>query len=133
MLNPFPQLLDYGIFAPTLLRLAAALVLFYAAYALVQERRQICSLRLPIVGRCYPWMVWVSAGVAAFIGAALFVGWETQWAAILGMVVAVKHSLAIKQYAPIRPLPQSTYLLLFVICFSLLLTGAGTFAFDVRL
>jgi hypothetical protein len=133
MLNPFPQLLVFGFFAPTLLRVAVAITQWYIAYALFQNKKEIIATTLPIVGKPGEWMCWLAVLITGLIGVALFFGWETQWAAILGVVIALKHGIGARRYHAIVPLSRSTYVLLGIICLSLLVTGAGALAIDLPL
>ncbi len=133
MLNPFPQLLNYTFFAPTLLRVFAALMFFYVAYALIQKRDVITSTPAPLIGKPTEWMCWLSATIITLTGLALFFGYGTQWAAIVGMIIALNNGLFAHCYQHIMPLARSTYILIFIICLSLLITGAGGIAFDVPL
>lgn len=133
MLNPFPSLLFLGFFAPTLLRVTAALVLGYSAYYLLQERRAVTQAHLPIIGKPAVWMVWLSCSITTLIAAALFFGYGTQIAALLGAIVSIKYAFIPKRLADLSPLSRTTYFLVFVICLSLLISGAGAFAMDLPL
>ncbi len=133
MLNPFPHLLVYGFFAPTLLRVAAALVLFYVAYFLTTKRHELLNTSLPLIGKPQLWILRAAAAIDALIGLSLLVGYDTQWAAILGAVIAVKCLIWKRRYPAIVPLSHIASLLLLVICLSLLVSGAGAFAYDLPL
>jgi uncharacterized membrane protein YphA (DoxX/SURF4 family) len=133
MLNPFPHLLTYTFFAPTLLRVVAACMFFYIAYALIQKRNTVIEMAVPIIGKPSEWMCWLSALITALTGAALLFGYGTQWAAIVGMIIALAYGVAPHRYHAIVLFPRTTFLLLFIICLSLLFTGAGAMAFDVPL
>ena len=133
MLNPFPQLLLYGFFAPTLLRLCAGLALLYIAYTLRAGRKEITQTPMPVVGRVPEWAVWLAGFVVALTGIALILGYYTQWATIIGAVVALKQAAFSRRYSRIIPLSTGANLLLLAICLSLLLSGAGAFAFDLPL
>ena len=63
----------------------------------------------------------------------LAAGYYTQIAALLGAIGAFKAFLFTKRYPEIIPFSRSTYILLIAILLSLLLTGAGAIAFDLRL
>ena len=133
MLNPFPQLLALGFFAPTLLRVAAALVFFYITYVLTTKRREVLETPLPIVGTMPLWLLRSAAAIIALIALSLLVGYDTQWAAILGAVVALKCLVWRHRYPTLIPLSHIASLLLLAICLSLLVTGAGGFAQDLPL
>jgi hypothetical protein len=79
------------------------------------------------------WLVWLYALVSFGTAGLLFVGLWTQAAAIVGILLSLKHGLAPRKYSAIIPLSRAAFLLLFVICLSLLVTGAGALAFDLPL
>ena len=77
MFNPFPGLLTYSFFAPTLLRVAAAFAMFYIAYTINNDRDGILATHFPFVGKGRLWMVRVTAAVTALVGISLLVGADT--------------------------------------------------------
>ncbi len=131
MVTTFPQLLIYGFFAPTLLRITAGITLFFLAHSFWRERAEIIKIIFPIIGRMPRWLVWFSILFEVAVGIALVVGYGTQVAAILGIITALKHLFWWKRFAHLLPFSRSTYYLLAVICISLLFTGAGALAFDL--
>lgn len=132
LLTPFPQFLMFSFFAPTLLRVAAACIFAYLAYRHYQNRQEIAHITFPIVGHG-AWIAWFAILVEAGVAIALFFGWYTQIAAILGAIAALKHIVFVGKYQGFFWLTRSAAFLLFVVCFSLLLTGAGALAFDLPL
>jgi uncharacterized membrane protein YphA (DoxX/SURF4 family) len=130
LLNPFPALLDYRIFAPVLLRVAAGAVFIYLAYVHYQHREQVSSMNFPVIGRA-SWVGWFAVIVEAVIGIALAFGYYTQIASIVGVIAALKHVIWRNKYPSFFVLPRTTSLLLIAILLSLLVTGAGLFAFDI--
>ena len=120
-------------YAPTLLRVAAAFVLFFIAWRVWQGAKALAATSFPLVGKTNLLLVQIAAGITALVGVALFLGWETQWAAILSILIAIKLWYFKKQLGPVVGLAPATYILFVVICLSLLLTGAGKFAFDIHL
>lgn len=132
MLTPFPQLLMFEFFAPTILRIAAALIFIYLAYVHFGNRGALSRMRYPIVGSG-AWIVWVSIILEVAIAAMLFFGYYTQYAAIAGAIFALKMLIWKGKYPTFFVLPRSTAILLLVILFTLLVTGAGAFAFDLPL
>ena len=133
MLNPFPQLLTYGFFAPTLLRLVAASVILFIAWDVWRGARQLAAISFPIVGKTKPWLLQLASGITLLVGLALAFGYDTQWAAILGLLIGLKLMYFRKKVGAVITLEASTYLLLIAICCSLLLSGAGALAFDLPL
>src|SRR3989344_1425735 len=124
MLNIFPDLLVYGFFAPTILRVAVALAFFFGAYVQCVRVRELSQLRFPLVGGG-AWIIWPSIATHAVIGLMFFFGYYTQIAAILGIASSVKGLIYVKKYPRLFPLRRVDYLFLLVICASLLLSGAG--------
>lgn len=133
MLNPFPSLLVYGILAPTLLRVVVAVCFMLIAKHIFQNSTKIKATTVPLIGRPSGWMVWISVLLALLIAFFLFVGLGVQWAALLGLILSLKHALLFKRIDSLTPFSRSTMLLLALVCLSLLLSGAGAYAFDVRL
>jgi uncharacterized membrane protein YphA (DoxX/SURF4 family) len=78
-------------------------------------------------------MVWFSVIATMIDGLALIAGFGTQLAAIVGMIIAIKHTSLSRTYETIRPVARSTYIVLFFICICLLLSGAGPIAIDYPL
>ena len=133
MLSLFPGLLFLAPLATMLLRVFAGLFFVYVAYRMVVTRGEITNARVIIVGHIRDWMVWVSAFVTFVVGILLIIGAWTQAAAIVGMLISFKHLLGVRSYRAILPLSGGTYVLLFILCLSLLFSGAGAFAFDLPL
>jgi len=132
MLNPFPSLLTYSFFAPTLLRVAAALVFAYIAYRHYQNRDAISRVHFPVVGHGM-WIPWAAVIVEVITALGLFFGYHTQYMAILGAIIALKHIIWRGHYPAFFWLTRSAAFLLLVICLSLLISGAGALAQDLPL
>ena len=132
MLNPFPDLLVFSFFAPTLLRIAAAFALFYIAYQQYHRRSETKQLRLPIVGRNSWWYV-ASITFHTILGVLLLFGFYTQIAALLATAGNLKGLWLNHRHPSVVILSDSAVVLLTVICLSLLLTGAGALAIDLPL
>lgn len=137
MLNPFPHLLltggSYAFFIPTLLRVTASLSFVYMVGYIWNEKEKLIGLKVPIVGIFRAWMFWVSTIAGALVALCLFVGYETQIAAIAGMIITLKHLWTAKHFGQYLAFSRMTSVLLFVICLSLLLSGAGAMSFDLPL
>lgn len=126
MLNPFPELLFLGFFAPTLLRVVVAGCLFYLAYQQWQRRKEITKAR----SKFFPL---VSVIFNKLVGLALLLGYFTQIAAILAIIGFITGLWMNRRHSKIVILPNSTVILLIVMCLSLLVTGAGALAMDIPL
>lgn len=133
MLSLFPQILWLAPFSLTLLRFGTGISFIYVGYILIARRIELSKIQLPIIRHPALWMLWVSGIITELIGLALLVGYGTQLAAIVGMIIALKHVSLSKRYGALRPLARSTYMLLFLMCLSLLISGAGPFGFDLPL
>lgn len=132
MLNPFPSLLIFSFFAPTLLRIAIALVLLSVAYAHYKRRTEIATTKFPL-GISGMWIAWVMIIATALTAVALCIGYGVQWAALVGVAISLKGAVWAKRYPRVFPLCRLEYVLILIVCFSLLLTGAGALAFDLPL
>ena len=133
MLSLFPQILFLSPLALTLLRVALAVYLAYIAWHLLNKHEEIERIQFPIIGNVRAWMVWVSATLTAAIAAIIFIGAWTQVAGILAAIVILKHLVYFRRYQSVFPFPRSTYILLLCIALTLIVSGAGAFAFDLPL
>lgn len=133
MLNPFPHLLDYSWYAPTLLRIAAALIFAISAAHFYSIRSSMLGRPIPLWGTTKAWMFWVGVVVSLGVAIFLFIGYEVQWAALIGALAALKYCLVPNRYRELLPLSRVASFMLLIICLSLLITGAGAVAFDLPL
>ena len=133
MLTLFPGLLFLAPLGVTLIRIAAGLTFIYMAYRIMTTREEIGATKLPVVGYPSGWLIWLSMLIVLATGILLTLGMWTQAAAIAGMIISIKHWVGGKRYAAIVPLSRSSYVLLFAICLSLLISGAGAFGVDLPL
>lgn len=134
MLNTFPSLLTFGFFAPTLLRVLVAFSLFYVGYAQAIRRKEITEeVHLPLIGHPDSTLVIISAFIIVANSLALLLGWHTQLAALLGIVICLKHLWYAKKYPRAIPLCRLDYVYIVVILCTLLISGAGALALDLPL
>ena len=133
MLSLFPGILYLAPFSATLLRFGAGIAFIYIGYQLIVRRDAIHKITLPLIGRPPIALVWVTGLITALDGFALFAGYCTQAAAILGMIIALKHLCLSGRWVTVRPVAGSTYALLILICLTLLISGAGPLGFDLPL
>ena len=131
-LSLFPQILWLAPFSATLLRLAAAFVFFSIAWTHIEKREELSQINFLIVGRG-AWIPTIAVIIEFGIAVTLLVGIYTQAAAILGTLGALKFFIWKRRYGAMIPLSRTASLLLLIICFSLLFTGPGAFAFDLPL
>jgi uncharacterized membrane protein YphA (DoxX/SURF4 family) len=133
MLNPFPELLVYGLIAPFIVRLALGSSLLYLAVEHYRGRRDIAELLRPLMGRSGRGVAVVLSLFELIAGALLLVGAWTQLAALLAMALTLKPLFLKAHLKGLMPYEKTTYGLMFLMAFSLLLSGAGAFAFDIPL
>ena len=132
MLSLFPQLL-YPFYAITVVRVTAALVLLAIAWQVNKHRDRFVAEAFPIVGHPPLWLMRAAASITALIGLFLFVGSWTQLCALLGMLVSLKLLVLSHYYKSVTLFSRTVYVMLFFICFSLVLSGAGAYGFDLPL
>jgi len=133
MLTLFPGLLFLAPLATTILRVTAGLVMLYVAYYSAMEREKIARERFPLIGHMPAWLLLFGILVATVAGVLLIVGLWTQAATIVGIILGLKHLIYARRYSGIMPLSTIAGILLFVICLSLLFSGAGAVAVDLPL
>ena len=132
MLSLFPQILFLEPVGITLLRVAAGLVFLYLAYWHSQRVRELSDVRFIIIGKG-AWIVYGAIFFEAVVGAALIAGYLTQLAALIGAVMALKCLIWRGRYPQFFPLERAASFMLLAICLSLIVTGAGSYAFDLPL
>lgn len=133
MLSLFPQILWLAPFSLTILRLGAGIAFVYAGYFMIVRRKDFTKIRLPVIHHPALWMLWASGIITIVDGFCILIGYGTQLAAIVGLIIAIKHMSLSKQYDSLRPLARSTYALLVLICLALLISGAGPYGLDLPL
>lgn len=124
MLNPFPDLLALGFVAPTLLRLAVAASFGSMAWVHYARRNELKNFGV--------WL-WLGIILEILITLSLALGIYTQLGALAAVVLSIAYAMYAKKYARAVPLCRGEYILLAIISFSLMLSGAGAFAKDLPL
>jgi len=132
MLSLFPQILFLEPLSATLLRIAAGVLFLWIAWVHLQKREELGQVDFMIIGRG-AWIPTVAALMEFAIGGGLLFGIYTQAFALLGAIGALKFFVWKRQYGVMIPLSRTASALLLVICLSLVMTGAGLFAFDLPL
>ena len=114
MLSYFPQLLFLSPFAALLIRLALTAVFAYSAWFRFSSESTLIR---------------AFAIIDAALAVMFFIGLSTQLAALAGAICTI--------YWLVRPdssaIPRSTAALALVMCLSILVMGAGPFAYDLPL
>lgn len=126
MFAVFPAILVYYLFGAFVLRMAAAITLFYFTKEHVSFARTSDTRNLKYAS-C------ILAAIEVVGGVLLFIGLYTQVAALAGMLIAALLKVLSFAKFSLAPHGKVTYFMLFMICFALLFLGAGAFAFDLPL
>lgn len=120
MLNTFPNLLTYGLFAPLLLRLALGIFLVFTSYKSLRGQISNVSRGSNIV--------LIVAGIFIVLG--LF----TQVMALIALLI--NTATFVYKWKVVKSLSEKDimlYVFVIVISFSLMLSGAGFYAIDLPL
>lgn len=135
MLSVFPQLLFLSGIGVTLLRIAVGMYFLYLAYLVAIKRDEFSRISYPVVGLMPPWAMLIASFISAMLAGMLIVGFWTQVVALFGILMTLKLLILPRRLlAPITAsFPRSTAFLLLVLCVSLVVMGAGAFAFDLPL
>ena len=135
MLNPFPELLILGLLAPFLLRVALGALFLHAGWShLSRENRAEAASKLRLEwGALGTYFIWIVGVAEVLAGLALLVGFLTQIAALVGVLIALKLLYIRKHYPVIASGSVEFYILVIAMCLSLLLSGAGALAIDIPL
>ena len=131
LLSLFPQVLFLAPLATTMLRVAAGIVFLLLAWTHWQKREEMAAEKIFLLGGV--WVPTVAFIAESVIGACLVLGIYTQVIALLGALGALKCFVWKRRFGQFLPLSRTASALLFVICLSLVATGAGAFAFDLPL
>ena len=134
MLNPFPELLTYGQLGPLILRIVLGLVFLNLGYLKLTKEKGRWEIFMQAI-RLSPPDIFVKALAALEIvlGASLFVGFYTQYAAIGLLLLTVKEALVEYREDVLVARNFVFYVLLTAVLLSLLVSGAGFWAFDLPL
>ncbi len=130
MLNPFPiQFL--ALFAYTILRVCVGVILVCLGFSHIRDRH---SLKESFSFRFFPYglfSIWYMAVVELIIGTMFILGLYTQIAALISIILAIKCFIFNRRFVSPTIPGRLFYILLFAVSFSLFITGAGFFAFDL--
>ena len=134
MLNPFPELLAYSLLAPFILRLALGLIfLDLGVLKLRGERGRWIASFEALYLRPADFFVTLYALIQIVGGLLLIVGLWTQVAALAFVIFSGIELYVEWRAKEIFKRDLFFHLLIFVISLSLLITGAGAYAFDIPL
>lgn len=145
MSNIFPDILFLGaLFAPFILRIAIGLVFLWMGYIHIFKKREaiqqsfqtkpfVIPFFSSFVHLFVPYFVWILGIGEMIIGVAFVVGFLTQIAALLSIIVLIKMIFFRRYLKEIAFYNPAMYFVLLAISLSLLVSGAGTFSFDIPL
>lgn len=134
MLNPFPELLNYSLLAPFLLRVVIGLIFIDLGMLKFrgEKGRWIASCEALGV-RPADFFVTLYGLLQIAGGLLLLIGLWTQVAALVFAIFTFAELYVEWSANTVLKRDLTFYLLVFVISLSLLLTGAGAYAFDIPL
>ncbi len=131
MLSIFPSLFNFSFFAPTIIRLAAALVFVFDGYQKTFTRKTEWINHFESAGIKSARPIILTVGILELIaGVFLLVGFLAQPAALILAIISLTYIILKIKKPSALPNKISFYLLLLAINLSLLLTGPGALAFD---
>jgi hypothetical protein len=127
----------FSFFIPTFIRITVAAVFAYQAVHHFKHKKAVAAelgdkIRI-ISHEMAVWAVGLLILAELVLAVLLFVGAWTQIAALLAVLGFGKMTLFKKKLPQYAPLAKLSYVLLMVMCISLLFSGAGAFAFDLPL
>ena len=134
ILNPFPHLLSYSFFAPTILRLLLGLIFISFGFSKVTKEKSAKAEMCEKIG-LKPGLIYVlTFGIIEMLsGAMLVLGLYTQIAALAISLILLGTLLVKKKHPELFTGEPLFYFTLLIIALSLLITGAGAHAIDVPL
>ncbi len=134
MLSIFPDLLNFGFFAPLLLRVALGVVfLGFGRHTLGRGRGQHGALFEAIGLRQGHRYVTVFGVLEIVVALLLIVGLYTQVVALIVFILSLEAYYLKGKHGQHIEHRRHLFFLIGIIAFSLLLTGAGALAFDLPL
>ena len=112
--------------------MTAGFVFLYLAYVHFSKRRAVAEELSTLVGGA-GMIIPIYSLLELLLAVSLIIGAWTQLSAIVGAIIAIKMLIVRKKLNALKPLSELSYVLLAVICISLIVSGAGAFAFDLPL
>jgi len=134
MLSVFPNLLNYNVLAPFILRLAVGIIFLELGYLKLGKEKSSWKMFFETIHfKPSSFFVLLLAVIEIIAGAFLVVGYLTQLAALVMAIILLAEAYVELQDGALLKRDIVFYTLLLVICVSLILTGAGAYAFDLPL
>lgn len=134
MLSVFPNLLTYQLLAPFILRLVVGLIFLDLGYLKLTKEKESWNLFFKTI-HFQPTIVFVMIFAIIEIVGGLFLisGFLTQLVALIFAIILFAEAYIEIRDSQLIKRDIVFYLLLLIICISLLFLGAGAFAFDLPL
>jgi uncharacterized membrane protein YphA (DoxX/SURF4 family) len=134
MLNPFPEFLVFGFFAPTLLRIALGVYFIYLGrMKFGRDKEKVGSFFQSLGIGPGSYYLKTLAFAEVIVGTLLIVGFFVQIAALIAAIISLVSLVMAYKHPEMKILKASEYALLLVISVTLMFTGAGFLAFDLPL
>lgn len=134
MLSVFPSLLTYDQLAPFILRVVVGVIFLELGYLKLGKEKSAWNMFFQTIHfRPSYLFVTLLALIEIVSGAFLVVGYLTQVAALVMAIILFAEAYVELRDGALLKRDIVFYTLLLAICISLLLTGAGAFAFDLPL
>ena len=134
MLNPFPDLLNYSTLAPFILRLVLGLIFLDLGILKFKSERKRWIASLQALHLSPAELLVTIFGLIEVVGGVLLIlGAWTQIAALAFVIIVGLEFYIEYKDASVLKRDIVFYMLVLAIAVSLLLTGAGAFAFDIPL
>ena len=134
MLSIFPELLTYNLLAPFILRVIVGIIFLELGYLKLGKEKPAWNMLFETI-HLKPTHLFVTllAAIEIVAGAFLISGYLTQLAALVMAIILFAEAYVELKDGALLKRDIVFYVLLLVICVSLLFTGAGAFAFDLPL
>ncbi len=140
MLNPFPTLLNFSFFAPTILRVFIGVYFIHLGYIKYTKKEPTRDHTIDLLYffnslSIGPSVYYVKtlAIIEMLVGVFLCAGFFVQISAIITTIISFVFLIISIKQKDLRILKPAEYALLFAISLSLIFTGAGLFAIDLPL
>lgn len=134
MLSVFPELLNYSLLAPFLLRVVVGLIFIDLGALIFRTEKERWVASFETIGlRPTSFFVPLYGAIQIAGGTLLLIGLWTQVAALVFALITLMELYVELRAREVLKRDLVFYLLLFTISVSLLLTGPGGYAFDLPL
>lgn len=134
MLNPFPELLTYGLLSPFILRVVVGFIFVNLGLLAFKGEKERWIVSLATLNIPNPKIAVKIFGAIEFVGGVMFLlGYYTQIAALVLALLTFAEAYVEYKDPTILKRNFVFYVLILAITLSLLFSGAGAFAIDIPL